>query len=193
MTRQILETKLTNPKAKENLHPKLVRINFLSRHSLISKRSAKPTSSAHFNKRSSGGNPSKTRNCCMHQKYPICNSAKSACYHVFKDRPCRLLLSNSSWVEVLCHFKPGNTCNHLIALKVLNICTMSLRAIVRDYGNQISIFAFGAKSCEKETLGTHTGRNLIFQSNRTTTDYSDSASILHDANVHEFCTKKYVS
>ena len=28
---------------------------------------------------------------------------------------------------------------------------MSLRAIVRDYGNQISIFAFGAKSCEKET------------------------------------------
>ena len=59
---------------------------------------------------------------------------------------------------------------------------MSLRAIVRDYGNQISIFAFGAKSCEKETLG----RNLIFQSNRTTTDYSDSASILHNANFLEF-------
>ena len=62
---------------------------------------------------------------------------------------------------------------------------MSLRAIVRDYGNQISIFAFGAKSCEKETLGTHTGRNLIFQSNRTTTDYSDSASILHNVNFVE--------
>ena len=59
---------------------------------------------------------------------------------------------------------------------------MSLRAIVRDYGNQISIFAFGAKSCEKETLG----RNLIFQSNRTTTDYSDSASILHNVNFLEF-------
>ena len=76
---------------------------------------------------------------------------------------------------------------HPIALKILNICSMSLRAIVRDYGNQISIFAFGAKSCEKETtLGTHTGRNLIFQSNRTTTDYSDSASILHNANFLEF-------
>ena len=72
--------------------------------------------------------------------------------------------------------------NHLIALKDLNISFMSLRAIVRDYGNQISIFAFGAKSCEKETLG----RNLIFQSNRTTTDYSDSASILHNANFLEF-------
>ena len=63
-------------------------------------------------------------------------------------------LSNSSWVVFLRNFGPGNTCNHHIALKILHICSMSLRAIVRDYGNQISIFAFGAKSCEKETLGT---------------------------------------
>ena len=66
---------------------------------------------------------------------------------------------------------------------------MSLRAIVRDYGNQISIFAFGAKSCEKETLG----RNLIFQSNRTTTDYSDSASILHNANFPKFSYWKKIA